>query len=1433
VVVDCCGLSYQTATLENRSSLAPWNEYCTWPNVSLHPQEFESSFVEFKVYARHWFTRNYLIGKASLQLSFVNKRQNHLYARRWLPLRRDESPAINGMLSVTVYVLKPGEMAPSLSLQTSESLEPEAQAKKDEEDGLESAVLTTSVDAPQGRAHYVRLNLIRVEDLQDQGGAPSPYVTVEFAGCLVKTSIGRNVKQYTFNECLQIPVVTPVYEDTIILKLWTCNWFSPDELMAQGLFSFSELNSHPLPPRWFNLYGWDSAEADLQASGDKEPNAHIFKGRLLLSGSVEPLDPEEELQPAKSVPARLENEPAMVQISILADVYMVTGAEGRQCQVEIGFGSKSSTTKWVSYDTEQLQDPSEGRDEFEDSNLQGDALGMQTFSFSERAGRVETLVQMTPEDRQSQPCLTITLFTSGYLQGPQRVASTKCSISEFPECDPYEPVKPRSIPLQAVKDGFSPSILLAVKTTRKNADDARCVRKPVKPMVYLLRAYCFGARRLQHSALRHDAEAGDIGLTVSCGGTSKRTEAVPGPRPQWMQPVELKILLCSDSTREAPATEPVTVSLWQGGQVTNTDLGKAVCVYSHMRRKDEGGRWEPYHLTPQWIKLFGDQGGGQHVGSVLIAFELMLFKHRHEPPLAPRGMWPEPPETFSRMSFCRLRRATLHFSLLGLRDMLPIPRLQSLGAAGGTVHISNPVVSVEVSSFLESGTGADPKRRSLEFRLGEGHHMDHNKKMKPWISNAKSLGTEAMNFDFLQAGKLHCFLPEKGLLEPYLVIRVTQPPSSMGASVGYGAYSVGEVLVTLEDKLPCCWLEGVTLSKSYEAQQAHIAQLARKSQDRAVDKEKFQQSSDEELRREMERRRKEEPRPPIVDADEPFIDPAGLPQPLREGLRRPAPTMPCRSLNMQQPASFSPRPGAMVKSVQARKAVQGKLEDCSDELFQSDFWFKSLRLSRNQDVLPRHDTRDWNYRPGESFGFVKCEFKLVDGWDGTGKDSDDGDMDDDDDVSTTGEMSGAALAVGGTVSEVDEGDQASEDWRLKSSFGLDPTLNSFAFSNDAMFERYRDPEHIPPRIRARLYFVKAVCIDAGSGLPNPYLDIQVGEHSISMRNMCQMQTNTPDFHRIEARDIQFPHDSRLEVTVKSLEDLALSDRVIGGTVIDLEDRWHSRHWQEVNRLQLVPIENRPLYSSEYPGTNRGSIEMWVEMIDSADASSVKPSTLARPPQTELEVRLVIWAASGVKLMNEESTNVQIKTQLDCKEYEGQYSAYQETDVHFNSQDGKAVFNWRMVYPRIKMPTTSCTLSVSLHHHEMMGSTFLGSFDLELKKYLERVARDLDAVTIGPSDIKCWGHEEEEEEVAVGSVTMTLYVLTQAEAQSTRAGIAREEPNENPQLLTPTEGRDWGTYLSSFGLAWPDFGLWKKMIPLMIALVIFLIAVIVLRQIGIL
>lgn len=115
VIVECCDQMYQTKILENRSVVdpVPFNENCIWPAIELYPKEFETGFIEFKVYARNWFTRNYLIGKASLQLSFINKRRHHLYAKKWLCLRAEDSPEIMGMLNVTVFALRPGESAPS------------------------------------------------------------------------------------------------------------------------------------------------------------------------------------------------------------------------------------------------------------------------------------------------------------------------------------------------------------------------------------------------------------------------------------------------------------------------------------------------------------------------------------------------------------------------------------------------------------------------------------------------------------------------------------------------------------------------------------------------------------------------------------------------------------------------------------------------------------------------------------------------------------------------------------------------------------------------------------------------------------------------------------------------------------------------------------------------------------------------------------------------------------------------------------------------------------------------------------------------------------------------------------------------------------------------------------------------------------------------
>ena len=44
-------------------------------------------------------------------------------------------------------------------------------------------------------------------------------------------------------------------------------------------------------------------------------------------------------------------------------------------------------------------------------------------------------------------------------------------------------------------------------------------------------------------------------------------------------------------------------------------------------------------------------------------------------------------------------------------------------------------------------------------------------------------------------------------------------------------------------------------------------------------------------------------------------------------------------------------------------------------------------------------------------------------------------------------------------------------------------------------------------------------------------------------------------------------------------------------------------------------------------------------------------------------------------------------------------------------------------------------------------------------------------------------------------------------------MARDEPNQFPQLVTPTEGRGWADVFGGFEFAFPDMGLWKKLLPL--------------------
>ena len=100
----------------------------------------------------------------------------------------------------------------------------------------------------------------------------------------------------------------------------------------------------------------------------------------------------------------------------------------------------------------------------------------------------------------------------------------------------------------------------------------------------------------------------------------------------------------------------------------------------------------------------------------------------------------------------------------------------------------------------------------------------------------------------------------------------------------------------------------------------------------------------------------------------------------------------------------------------------------------------------------------------------------------------------------------------------------------------------------------------PIKVMARIYIVK--CLDLhpcdANGKADPYIVIKCGNHKITdNENYVSKQLN-PIFGRSFELELTFPIDSLLTVQIYDW-DLASRDDLIGETVIDLENRFFSRH----------------------------------------------------------------------------------------------------------------------------------------------------------------------------------------------------------------------------------------------------------------------------------
>lgn len=421
-------------------------------------------------------------------------------------------------------------------------------------------------------------------------------------------------------------------------------------------------------------------------------------------------------------------------------------------------------------------------------------------------------------------------------------------------------------------------------------------------------------------------------------------------------------------------------------------------------------------------------------------------------------------------------------------------------------------------------------------------------------------------------------------------------------------------------------------------------------------------------------------------------------------------------------------------------------------------------------------------------------------------------------------------------------------------YGKEGTGEDKVFFNEKML-RKRFKIDQPHSLRVRTYIIRGLNVSgAVSGYGNPYLYFMYGASKVSLEGHRQMQSVEPRYFRTEECDINLPEQSYFEIGLFDYQENG-EDLLIGKSVLDLEDRFYTRDYMIMMKNKKVPIEYRPLIcesidanTGDVSTISKGSLEMWIELLDTTTAAEIPVSKLLQPPAMEVEVRLICWTVHDLQMRMctdeygdpRESISIRCRCSIDCRTYNGPQPKEQETDQH-DSCVGDGEFNWRFLFSRIQVTKgvpIDCFLHLSVwEYFALSRPIMLCESLLELKSYVKKVSEDrmmlemeadlplsnnqlqaeLKKELKGEGGVEGGGDGDEdepaaeEEEDAEGEgelnagageeekaippaayMKIVLQVLAQTEAsnENNKVGIARNEPNRNPSLPFPKTGRDW-------------------------------------------
>ncbi|CAF4941190.1 unnamed protein product, partial [Rotaria sp. Silwood1] len=110
------------------------------------------------------------------------------------------------------------------------------------------------------------------------------------------------------------------------------------------------------------------------------------------------------------------------------------------------------------------------------------------------------------------------------------------------------------------------------------------------------------------------------------------------------------------------------------------------------------------------------------------------------------------------------------------------------------------------------------------------------------------------------------------------------------------------------------------------------------------------------------------------------------------------------------------------------------------------------------------------------------------------------------------------------------------------------------------------------------------------------------------------------------------------------------------------------------------IECRSLFNPEFPETEQGKLEMWLDFFPMSRPPSSAMIDITPPKPTLYQLRVTVWNTSDVELNDENFLTGEKTSDIYVKAWIiGETMDAQQTDIHYRSLTGEGNFNWRFVF----------------------------------------------------------------------------------------------------------------------------------------------------------